>query len=77
MFFKIGVLKNFRNIHKKTPVLQLLLNKVAGLEASPLLIIKLVTNVGNLPTFSYLNQKHNVGWFLLGRFVDLIRYILY
>ena len=33
MFLKIGVLKNFCNIHKKTPVLDLLFNKVTELEA--------------------------------------------
>ena len=33
MFFKIGVLKNFCNIHGETPVLKSLLNKVAGLKA--------------------------------------------
>ena len=34
---------------------------------SVLLIIKLVI------TASFLNQKHDVGWFLLRRFVDLFR----
>ena len=33
MFFKIGVLKKIRNIHRKTPVLEFLFNKVAGLQA--------------------------------------------
>ena len=37
MFFKVGVLKNFVtenfcNIHSKTPVLESLFNKVAGLK---------------------------------------------
>ena len=32
MFFKIGVLKNFCNIHMKAPVLDAPFNKVAGLE---------------------------------------------
>ena len=34
MFFKIGVFKKFRNIHRKTPVLQSLFDKVAALHAS-------------------------------------------
>ena len=34
MFFKIGVLKNFANIQRKTPVLESLFNKVAGLQLS-------------------------------------------
>ena len=33
MFFNIGVLKIFCNIHRETPVLESLLNKVAGLKA--------------------------------------------
>ena len=33
MFFKIGVLKNFANIHRKTTVLESLFNKVAGRKA--------------------------------------------
>ena len=33
MFFKIGVLKNFRKFHRKTPVLELLFNDVAGPKA--------------------------------------------
>ena len=33
MFLKIGVLKNFA-IHRKTPVLEAVFNKVAGLKAS-------------------------------------------
>ena len=33
MFFKIGVFKNFRKFHKKTPVLESLFNKAAGLKA--------------------------------------------
>ena len=32
MFLKIGVLKKFRNIHRKTPVLESLFNKVTGLQ---------------------------------------------
>ena len=39
---------------------------------SVLLIIELVISIGHLPT-SHLNQKHNVGWFLLRRFKDLVR----
>ena len=31
MFFKIGVLKNFHNILRNTPLLESLLNKAAGL----------------------------------------------
>ena len=34
MSFKISVLKKFRNIHKKLPVLESIFNKVAGLKAS-------------------------------------------
>ena len=35
MFFKIGILENFAIfIHRKTPVLKSLFNKVAGLTAS-------------------------------------------
>ena len=33
MFFAIGVLKTFHNIHRKAPVLESLFNKVAGLKA--------------------------------------------
>ena len=33
MFFKIGVLKNFQIIHRKTPVLEYLFNKAAGLKS--------------------------------------------
>ena len=33
MFFKKGVLKKFHNIHRKTPVLESLFSKVAGLKA--------------------------------------------
>ena len=32
LFFKIGVLKNFCNIHKKMPVLESHFSKVAGLK---------------------------------------------
>ena len=32
MFFEIGVLKKFRNIQRKTSVLETLFNKVAGLQ---------------------------------------------
>ena len=32
MFFKIGVLNKFRNIHSKTPVLESLINKVIDLK---------------------------------------------
>ena len=35
MFFKIGVLKIFRNIHRKTPALESLFNKVVGLQEIP------------------------------------------
>ena len=37
--------------------------------ASALLIINLVIIIGS----SLVNQKHNLGWFLLRRFVDLVR----
>ena len=40
--------------------------------ASVLLIIKLVVSIGHLQTFSF-NKKHNMEWFLLRRFVDMIR----
>ena len=33
MFFKLGVLKNFHDIHRKTTVLESLFNKVAGQRA--------------------------------------------
>ena len=32
MFFKVRVLKNFREFHRKTPVLESLFNKLAGLQ---------------------------------------------
>ena len=32
MSFKMGVFKKFSNIHRKTPVLESLFNKVAGLK---------------------------------------------
>ena len=48
--------------------------------SSVLLIIKLVISIGHLFLIKnmtwmvfFLNQKHDVGWFLLIRFVDLIR----
>ena len=33
MFFKVYVLKNFANLTEKTPVLEFLFNKFAGLKA--------------------------------------------
>ena len=33
MYFKIGALKRFHNIHRKTPVLESLFNNVAGLQS--------------------------------------------
>ena len=33
IFFKISVLKKFRNIQRKTPLLDCLFNKVAGMKA--------------------------------------------
>ena len=44
MFFKIAVLKNFAITVKKTPVLQCLFNKVAGLQAC--IFIKKDSNTG-------------------------------
>ena len=43
MFHKIGILKNVRNIHKKTPVLESLFNKIAGLSPVTLLNKRLQT----------------------------------
>ena len=42
IFFKIGFLKQFRNIHRKTPALESLFNKVAG----PATLLKRDSNIG-------------------------------
>ena len=42
MFFKLGVLKNFCNIHRKTPVLEYLVN----IKCRPTTLIKRDTNTG-------------------------------
>ena len=44
MLFKIVIPKKFRNIHRKTPVLEVLLNNVSGLQASN--FIKRENNTG-------------------------------
>ena len=46
MFFEIGVLKIFCNIHRKTPVLESLFNKVAGLTSCPATLLKRDFNKG-------------------------------
>ena len=38
MFFKIGILKIFRNVNRKTPVLESLINKVQAVKSLALLI---------------------------------------
>ena len=46
MFFKIGVLKEIHNIHKKTLVFESLFNKVACLEVfMPATLLKRVSNI--------------------------------
>ena len=55
MFYKIGVLKNVRNIHKKTTVLESLFNKIAGLSPVTLLNKRLQTwySVIDAPTLVF------------------------
>ena len=45
--------------------------------AASVLLIKKFSNKSTRHLPSLLNQKHNVGWFLLRRFVDLLEHILY
>ena len=57
-FFLVNIAKFLRTLILKTS---------ANGCCSVVLIIKLII------TASFLNQKHDVGWFLLRRFVDLFR----
>ena len=73
MFFKVGVLKKFHNIHRKTPVLESLFSKVAGLCWSLFLITLKVWR----PKWSVtlLKRNSNTGvflWILGFEFSDLL-----
>ena len=60
MFFKIGILKNFCNIHRKTPELESLFDKVAVLKISNF-IKKRLQKLQNFNTFF----TEHLRWLLL------------
>ena len=84
----------FGNVHRKTPVLELLFNIVAGLKNCSFITKRFqhqyfIVNILKFLRTSilknicewlllyicrpFLNQKHNMEWFLIRRFVDLVR----
>ena len=74
MFHKIGILKNVRNIRKKTPVLESLFNKIAGLSPVTLLNKRLQTwyYVIDAPTLLFSSEclrtpffKEHLRWLLV------------
>ena len=93
----VDILQNIRSLiflNRKTPVLESLFNRVAGLQACnfmkkrlqhscfPMNIVKFLRTFIWRTYANYcfwaicrplLNQKHNVGWFLLRKFVYLAR----
>ena len=73
MFFKIGVLKNFHNIHRKTRVLESLFSKKAGLCWSLFLIRLKAWKPKWFVTL--LKRNSNTGvflWILSSEFSDLL-----
>ena len=73
MFFKIGVLKNFTHVFQW--ILQIFKNSAFIENLQWLLFSVWQSNCSALGIYrpSFLNQKHNVQWFLLKRSVDLFR----
>ena len=67
-FFKIGALKKFRNIHRKTPVLESLFNKFAGLKASNFIKKRLQYRCFPLNTAKSLRAAF---------FIELLRWLLF
>ena len=71
MFFKIGVVKNFYNIHRKTPVFESLSNKVASLKTFNFIKKRLQPRCFPVNIAKFLRKalfKEHLGWVLLINF---------
>ena len=68
MFFEIGILRIFCNTHRKTPVLESLLNKVVSLEASHFIRKRLKYRCFSVNIAKFLRTmffKEHLRWLLL------------